>query len=80
METNEENISRNIKAKRVQMGLKQEEIASMLNITKPTYLNIENHPFNVSITKLLQVAECLNCTLNEFFLPIQFTKSESEEK
>ena len=76
METNEENISRNIKALRVKRGLNQEQAASLLNVSKPTYLNIEKHPLGVPINKLLQVAECLQCSLNEFFLPSQFTESE----
>lgn len=76
METNEENISRNIKALRVKRGLNQEQTALLLNMSKPTYINIEKHPLSVSINKLLQVAECLQCSLNEFFLTNQFTESE----
>ena len=57
METNEQQISRNIKACRSRIGKSQEEIAKELNITKVTYSNIENNPLNYSVNKLNAIAK-----------------------
>lgn len=76
METNEEQVSRNIKSIRNKLGLSQQDIAKDLNITSKTYMAMENHPFSYSIDKLNILANYFGCNINEFFLPIQFTKSE----
>lgn len=76
METNELQISRNIKACREKKGKTQEDIASILKITKQTYLNIENNPTSYSINKLNNVAIAIGCNIDEFFLKSDFTKSE----
>ncbi len=68
METNEQQISRNIKACRSRIGKSQEEIAKELNITKVTYSNIENNPLNYSVNKLNAIAKKLHCNIDEFFL------------
>lgn len=76
METDELQISRNIKACREKKGKTQEDIASILKITKQTYLNIENNPTSYSINKLNNVAIAIGCNIDEFFLKSNFTKSE----
>ena len=76
METDELQISRNIKACREKKGKTQEDIASILKITKQTYLNIENNPTSYSINKLNNVAIAIGCNIDEFFLKNHFTKSE----
>lgn len=76
METDELQISRNIKACREKKGKTQEDIASILKITKQTYLNIENNPTSYSINKLNNVAIAIGCNIDEFFLKSDFTKSE----
>lgn len=68
METNEIQISRNIKSCREKFGKTQEDIAKVLSISKPTYINIENNPLNCSINKLNKVANAIGCNIDEFFL------------
>ena len=61
METNELQISRNIKSCREKRGKTQDDIANIMEITKQTYLKIENNPMNYSINKLNDVANDLGC-------------------
>lgn len=77
METNEEQVVRNIKAIQKRYGLSDNDISSKLDITERTYINIKNHPFSYSINKLNDIAAIIGCNINEFFLPLQFTKSEN---
>ncbi len=76
METSEEQVVRNIKSSRERYGKTQEEVAKKANMTSRTYKSIENHPFNYSIDKLNTVAIAIGCNIDEFFLPLNFTKSE----
>lgn len=76
METNELQVSRNIKSVRQRVGLTQEDVASKMGITKQTYLKIENKPFSISITKIQVLADILKCNIDEFFLQKDFTESE----
>lgn len=78
METNEEQVIRNIKSVKKRYGKTNAELSEKLNITERTYINIENHPFNYSINKLNDIANSIGCNINEFFLPISFTDSETE--
>ena len=68
METSELQISRNIKSCREKYGKTQEMVAKDLNITKQTYLTIENNPMNYSINKLNAIAMAIGCNIDDFFL------------
>lgn len=68
METDELQISRNIKSCREKYGKTQQDVAEKLNITKQTYLNIENNPMNHSINKLNTIAAAIGCNIDDFFL------------
>jgi len=50
METDPIQVSRNIKSCRKKFGKTQEIVAGELNITKQTYINIENNIFLISTT------------------------------
>lgn len=76
METNELQITRNIKSCREKYGKTQEDIAKIMNISKQTYLKIENNPTTYSINKLNDVANAIGCNIDDFFLKHDFTKSE----
>jgi len=80
VETNELQVSRNIKSCRERTGMTQEAIANILGITKQTYLSIENNPMNYSINKLNSIANAIGCNIDEFFLQNQFTNSEKNNK
>ena len=75
METNELQISRNIKSCREKRGKTQDDIANIMEITKQTYLKIENNPMNYSINKLNDVSNAIGCNIDEFFLKSSFTES-----
>ena len=68
METEELQVSRNIKSCREKYGKTQQDIAESLNITKQTYLSIENNPMNQSINRLNSVATAIGCNIDDFFL------------
>lgn len=68
METEELQVSRNIKSCREKYGKTQQDIAECLNITKQTYLSIENNPMNQSINRLNSVATAIGCNIDDFFL------------
>ncbi len=76
METNEQQVIRNIKSTRKRYGKTQEQVAAVANMTSRTYKSIENHPFSYSIDKLNIIAKAIGCNLDEFFLPLDFTESE----
>lgn len=73
METNELNVSRNIKALRTRKGLTQEDISSKIvykskQLSLRTYKKIENHPFSYPIHLLNEIAGIIGCNINQFFL------------
>lgn len=65
METNEEQVIRNIKSVQKRYGLSDSDIASKLNITERTFINIKNHPFNYSINKLNEIASIIGWTIKK---------------
>lgn len=79
METNEFQVSNNINGLIKRYGKTRQEIAKSLNITTRTLLNIINHPFSYDINSLNNLANVIGCNIDEFFLPLKFTKSEMEE-
>lgn len=68
METNELQITRNIKACRQKVGMTQEMVAKILKITRESYINIENNPLRYSIKKLNDVANAIGCNINDFLM------------
>lgn len=70
METNEEQVTRNIQSSRKRRGYSQEDIALKLNWTTRTIINLESKPFSYSIKKLNEYADAIGCNINEFFLPL----------
>lgn len=70
METNEKQVSNNIKATLIRYNLTMEELAKRLGITRRTVVTIVNNPFNYKINYLNQIANAIGCNINEFFLPL----------
>ena len=70
METNEKQVSNNIKAMLKRYDMSREELAEKLGITKRTLITIVNHPFRYNINYLNSIADAIGCSLNEFFLII----------
>jgi DNA-binding XRE family transcriptional regulator len=73
-------ISNNIKAYRVRSGLTQEKIANILGISRVTYNDYEVNPQKVKMETLQQIADILNCNLSDFFVKIDVTNSNINEK
>ena len=70
METNEKQISNNIKALLKRHDISREELSERLGITKRTLIKIVNHPNKYSNNYLNEVAQAIGCNINEFFLPL----------
>ena len=61
----------NLKKRRLSCGVSQKQIADYLNITPQSVSKWENGDALPSIDYLPKLAECLNCDINAFFVPIQ---------
>ena len=60
----------NIKALRKQMGLRQEDIATTLGVTRQTINAIENEKYNPTLELAMKLAKLLNTTVDELFILI----------
>lgn len=76
METNEKQVSNNIKAILKRYDISREELAEKLGITKRTLITIVNHPFRYKINYLNEIASLIGCNVNDFFMPLELTQSE----
>ena len=78
METNEKQVSNNIKAMLKRYDITQEKLAERLDITRRTAINIVNHPFRYNINYLNEIASVIGCNINDFFMPLQLTNSDNK--
>lgn len=70
METNEKQVSNNIKAQLKRHDLIMEDLAKTIGVTRRTIINIVNHPFGYNIDYLNKIADAIGCNLNDFFMPL----------
>lgn len=70
METNEKQVSNNIKAMLKRYGISREELAERLDITTRTLIKVVNHPFGYKINYLNEIASTIGCNINDFFMPL----------
>lgn len=70
METNEKQVSNNIKAMLKRYGISREELAEKLDISTRTLIKIVNHPFRYNVNYLNEVASVIGCNINDFFMPL----------
>ena len=49
------------------MGLRQEDIANQLNVTRQTIIAVENNKYNPSLELAMKLAKILNTTVEELF-------------
>lgn len=70
MENQNENleVSRRIKAKRILKGYTQEDVAKMLDVSKTTYISMENKPLELKFKKIKKLASVLECKVEDFLL------------
>ncbi len=56
-----------IKELRAKMGLRQEDVANQLNVTRQTIIAVENDKYNPSLELAMKLARLLNTTVEELF-------------
>jgi len=56
-----------IRVLRKTMGLRQEDIAAQLDVTRQTINAIENNKYNPSLELAMKLAKLLNTTVEELF-------------
>ena len=56
-----------LKLARVEMNLSQEELATKVNVTRPTINLLEGGKFNPSLQLCIRICKVLNKTLNDLF-------------
>lgn len=70
METDEKQVSNNIKALLKRYDISREYLAKELKITTRTLVKVINHPFKYSLEYLQSVADIIGCNINDFFMPL----------
>jgi len=61
-------ITKEIKVQRLKQSKTQEECANILNVSVPTYRELEYNPNKFDIEQILILSEFLNWNFFEFFL------------
>ncbi|MBC3887816.1 helix-turn-helix domain-containing protein [Acetobacterium paludosum] len=61
-------MKNNIKALRKQMGMRQEDIATTLDVTRQTINAIENEKYNPTLELAMKLAKLLNTTVEALFI------------
>lgn len=56
-----------IKELRKQSGLRQEDMAKLLSVTRQTIIAIENDKYNPTLELAMKIAKLLNCPVEEIF-------------
>ena len=56
-----------IKELRKKLGLRQEDVANQLNVTRQTIIAIENNKYNPSLELAMKIARLLNTTVEDLF-------------
>jgi len=57
-----------IKQLRKNKGLRQEDIAMLLNVSRQTIVAIENDKYNPTLELAMKIARLLNTTVEELFI------------
>ncbi len=61
-------MKNNIRELRKKLGLRQEDIANTLNVTRQTINAIENEKYNPTLELAMKLAKLFNTTVEELFL------------
>lgn len=61
-------MKNNIKAMRKQLGLRQEDVAKRLDVTRQTIIAIENDKYNPSLELAMRLARLLGAPVEHVFL------------
>lgn len=60
-------MKNSIRVLRKQLGLRQEDVANVLNVTRQTINAIENDKYNPTLELAMKLAKLLNTTVDELF-------------
>lgn len=61
-------MKNNIKVLRKELGLRQEDMANALGVTRQTINAIENEKYNPTLELAMKLAKLLNTTVEELFI------------
>jgi putative transcriptional regulator len=61
------NMKNRIKELRKQSGLRQEDMAKLLSVTRQTIIAIENDKYNPTLELAMKIAKLLNCPVEDIF-------------
>lgn len=79
METDEKRISNNIKSQIYRYGFSMGSLANKMGISRQALSRIINNPYRTNIKKLNVIADNIGCNIDDFFVAVEFTKSEGQE-
>jgi putative transcriptional regulator len=60
-------MKNNIKELRKKLGLRQEDVANKLGVTRQTIIAVENNKYNPTLELAIKIARLLNTTVEEIF-------------
>lgn len=72
-------FSKKLKAIRVEKDIKQEDVATKLEISTNTYMSYENDPRNIKLNILFEIGNILGVDISNIFLQFIDTKCIKEE-
>jgi putative transcriptional regulator len=72
-------IGKRVHELRKGLGLNQDNIASVLNISRASIVNIESGRHGMSIENIIMICRLFNCTPNDLFPPIEAFEYTIEE-
>ncbi|MGI5878697.1 MAG: helix-turn-helix transcriptional regulator [Christensenellales bacterium] len=60
-------MKNNIRTLRKELGLRQEDVAKMVGVTRQTIIAIENHRYNPTLELAIRLAKLFNTPVEELF-------------
>ena len=70
-----EKIGRGIKIRRLRKGVRQIEFAKKVGLSQTHFSNAENGHVMLSLKKMFEVAELLECTMDDLLHPDRYFES-----
>ena len=68
------NIITNLKERRKEKKISQQELAQLIGVRRETIVHLENNRYNPSLEMALRIAEVFECSVEELF---QLNKEEA---
>lgn len=61
-------LRRNLRGYRIKSGFTQKDVSDLLKVTRATIVNWENNPIDISMGKLIQLANLYGCIPDDFIV------------